>query len=229
MGTRPAILTLTALALAAGAGEARSASQPAIPVVWRLDNLQMISGHTVQVLGDPKLVNTEIGPAVAFDGRDDGLLVDGNPLAGLTQFTIEILFQPAPDGAEEQRFLHIEETGTGNRALIELRLQPNTQWSLDTYLRSGESGLSLLDRGRTHPSGRWHAAALTYDGKVMRHFVDGREELSGDTPFAPLAGGRTSIGVRQNLVSWFKGLIHSIRISAAALPSARLMHVPAGR
>jgi acetyl esterase/lipase len=222
-------VVLVVLGALGAVAQARVTGQQPTQTVWRLDNLRMISGHAVKVIGNPKVVDTDIGAAIAFDGRDDGLLLDFNPLAGLKRFTVEILFQPAPDGTEEQRFLHMEEAGTGNRALIELRLPPAGQWSLDTYLRSGDSGLTLLDRGRTHSSGRWHVAALTYDGKVMRHFVDGREELSGDTAFAPLAAGRTSIGVRQNLISWFKGMVYSIRISSEALPSAQLMNVPTAK
>ena len=45
-------------------------------------------------------------------------------------------------------------------------------------------------------------------------------ELSGPTTFVPLRGGRTSLGVRQNRVSWFKGRIHSIRVSPRARPAS---------
>ena len=86
------------------------------------------------------------------------------------------------------------------------------RWALDTFLRSPEPGLALIDRQRTHPAGEWHVASLTYDGKTMAHFVDGVRELSGDVPFKPLNAGQTSIGMRQNRVSWFKGVIHSVRI-----------------
>ena len=34
----------------------------------------------------------------------------------------------------------------------------------------------------------------------------------GDVPFTPLRDGQTSLGMRQNRVSWFKGLIHTVRI-----------------
>jgi acetyl esterase/lipase len=104
---------------------------------------------------------------------------------------------------------------------------PGGAWALDTYLRAGETGLTLLDRGRTHPAGQWHTAALTYDGRSMTHYVDGARELAGEVAFPPLRDGRTSIGVRQNRVSWFKGRIHTIRISPEALPSERLLRPPA--
>jgi hypothetical protein len=52
--------------------------------------------------------------------------------------------------------------------------------------------------------------------------VDGELELAGEVPFTPMTTGRTSIGVRQNLVSWFKGAIAEVRFTPAALPAQRL-------
>ena len=105
-------------------------------------------------------------------------------------------------------------------------MDPRGVWSLDTYLRHREVGLTLLDRAKTHEAGQWAVVALTYDGKTMASYVNGERELTGEIAFAPLGAGRTSIGVRLNRVSWFKGRIHSIRISPRALTSAELMSVP---
>jgi hypothetical protein len=143
-------------------------------------------------------------------------------------FTIEVLFQPTAGGPAEQRFLHIEEAGdTGSRALIELRMLPNgSSWALDTFLRNRESGLTLLDRSRSHPAAEWHTAALVYDGQAMQHYVNGERELSGEIGFPVHRGGRTSLGVRQTLASWFKGRMHTVRVTPEALPPARLMRAP---
>jgi acetyl esterase/lipase len=194
-------------------------AQSAAMAIWRVDNLGRIGGHAVTVIGAPRVVRTDIGTAVEFNGSSDGLVIDANPIAGLQHFTIDVVFQPAADGPEEQRFLHIEESGSGNRALVELRMNPGGAWSLDTYLRTGETGVTLLDRALTHPAARWHVATLVYDGKTMTHYIDGERELSGNIAFAPLKEGRTSIGVRQNRVSWFKGRIHSIRFTPLARPA----------
>lgn len=216
-----ALLALTLRAMVPGA-----AAGPGGVVVWQVDDLSHVGGHVVTLVGAPRVVDTATGRAMEFNGSTDGLFLDVNPLAGLRTFTVEVVFEPAPDGAEEQRFLHFEEAGTGNRALVELRRLADTTWSLDTYLRHGAVGLTLLDRGLTHPSGRWHVAALTYDGSVMRHYVNGVRELEGAVEFPPLREGRTSIGVRQNKVSWFKGRIRLIRITPEALPPARLLAQP---
>lgn len=185
-------------------------------VTWTIDNLENIGGHAVTVVGSPRVVDTPGGRALEFNGTSDGLLIDANPLAGLAQFTIDIEFKPAADGQEEQRFLHFEENGSGNRALIELRMNADRRWALDTFLRSPEPGLTLLDRTLSHPSDVWHTATLSYDGRTMAHFVDGVRELAGEVAFTPLGPGRTSIGMRQNRVSWFKGQIRSVRITPSA-------------
>ena len=208
---------------------AGAAAAAAAPVVWQIDSLSRIGGRPVRVAGSPRLVETEVGRAVEFDGATDGLFVDVNPLVGLKQFTVEVLLRPAVDGPEEQRFLHLSEVGSENRLMMETRLLPGAVWSLDTFLRSGSSSRTLLDRTVTHLAGQWYVASLTYDGREMTHYVNGVRELSGPVEFAALAGGQTSIGVRQNLVSWFKGRIRTIRVSPEALPPERLMKLPEGR
>ena len=194
-------------------------------IEWRIDNLRVIGGHAVTLAGTPRVVDTDLGKAIEFNGTTDGLFLDVNPLAGLAMFTIEVLFSPAADGAPEQRFVHFEEAKTGNRALIELRLLPGPSWCLDTYLRHGEAALTLIDRGKTHPATGWHVAALVYDGKqkTMTHYVDGARELAGEVSFTALGPGTSSIGVRQNRVSWFKGRIHTIRITPAPLDPSHFL------
>jgi hypothetical protein len=196
--------------------------------LWQVNSLERIGGQRVTVLGGPRVVETAGGRAVEFDGVDDGLVIDANPLAGLERFTVEIVFEPAADGSEEQRFLHFEESDTGNRALIELRLLPGPSWCLDTFLRHGDASLTLIDRAVVHPAARWHAAALSFDGKTMTQYVDGARELSGAVAFKPLAPGQTSIGVRLNKRSWFKGRIRTIRVSPEALAPADLLRADRG-
>ena len=89
-----------------------------------MDNTGTIGGHAVSVEGAPRVVGTAANAAIEFNGRTDGLVVDANPLVGLRAFTMEVEFRPAADaGADqaEQRFVHVEESDTGNRALVELR------------------------------------------------------------------------------------------------------------
>lgn len=196
-------------ALSAGAGE---------PTVWRLDQTARVGGHATEVLDAPRVTDG----ATFFNGASDGLFVPANPLAGLAQFTIEVLFWPAADGPAEQRFLHVQD-GPGSRALIETRVSGGT-WALDTFLSHPASGakLALLDMTRRHPANRWTWVALVYDGRRMAHYIDGVKELEGEVAFPAMAAGQVSLGVRQNKVYWFKGGIREVRWHATALKAEEL-------
>lgn len=187
------------------------------PVVWTLDNLESIGGHRVSVVGKPRVIETDRGKAIEFDGRADGLFVAANPLTGLSQFTVEVIFRPASGGPVEQRFLHFQPEGSQERVLFETRLRPEGRWFLDTYLQTGEGKHTLFAEKFLHPIGDWYHAALVVDGRAMRHYVNGTEELAADIELIPLAAGQTSIGVRFNKVSWYQGAIRQIRITPKVL------------
>ncbi len=201
-------------------------AQPAPQVTtWRLDNLANLGADAVEVIGAPAVTATEIGPVVQFNGRTDGLLIRRNPLENAPRFTIDVLFSVDPDGPVEQRFLHIQDTAADNRALVELRLNGG-RWALDSYLRYGAAQRTLLDPARTHAASSWQVVSTTFDGRSMRHYVNGVEQGAGEVAFLPMAAGQTSIGVRQNRVSWFKGRIHTVRISPAVLRPAQFLRAP---
>lgn len=204
------------------AGLSSAVADASVPfAIWRLDGLERIGGHEVTVLGHPQLAPDD---GIVFGGKADGILLETNPLAGAAAFTIEICFRPDPDGPPEQRFFHAEDTG-GSRVLLETRVLPDGRWALDTFLRTPTARLPLLDRDKTHPAGRWTWVALTYADGKMRHYINAAPELEGDVTFAPMAIGRTSLGVRQNRVSWFKGSIREVRIHHAALAAPDLQRV----
>lgn len=205
---------------------AASLSSPGAPapLVWRLDSIEAIGGHPVTVWGAPALVETELGPALRFDGKNDAVLVPKNPLEGLSRFTLEVLFKPAGGASAEERFVHIQEQGTERRVMVETRVTPDGLFALDTYvLGGGKPGHALLDKTKLHPVDRWHWAALVFDGRVLRHYIDGNEEVvARDVTFTALTGGQTCFGARQNKVSWYKGLIRELRVHPQALAAQDL-------
>ena len=186
-------------------------------IVWEIDNLNSISGHKTIVLGSPKVIETDNGKAVEFDGVKDGLLVEELPLAGAEKFTLEIVFRPDAKGPKEQRFLHLQEDGCEYRILIETRLTDNGLWYLDTYIKNAKGDKTLVKSANTHPVGQWYNATLVYDGREMRHYVNAVKEMSAELAFAPLNEGKISIGVRINQVHWFKGAIREIRFTRGIL------------
>src|SRR5688500_7929055 len=130
--TGASMLGLTAilcpLLLGAGSGQAPANAEREL---WTFDRIDRIGGHPTTVVGNPRVVETPIGRAVEFDGVDDALFVDAHPLAGAKTFTWEAMFRP--DGGErEQRWFHLQENGTENRMLFEIRMMGD-RWFLDSF------------------------------------------------------------------------------------------------
>ena len=192
-------------------------------IVWDLNNLDQIGGQRVLVIGEPKVIDSPQGKAIEFYGKQDGLLLNAHPLTGFNQFTLEVVFRPDANGLREQRFLHLQETGSENRILIETRLSLDNHWFLDTYIRSGKTDQTLYADNFIHPVGQWYQAALVFDGKEMRHYVNGVKELSRPITFTPSRQGQTSIGVRLNRVYWFKGAIRKARFTSRALAAEEFL------
>jgi hypothetical protein len=223
------LFLLFALQTLAGTGsglvEKNVAAKVPVPVVCMLDNVTSIGGHRPTVLGTPKLADaTRGGPALQFDGQNDGLLLWANPLRRWAKFTIEALFLPEADSPPAQRFLHIQDERDG-RVTLETRSSDGNSWSLDAFLLCGENHRVLLDRTKLHPVGKWSWVALVYDGNKMMSYVNGVKELEGKLAFAPMTDGRMSLGVRLNRVSWFKGCIKEVRFTPAPLAPEALQRL----
>ena len=89
--------------------------------VWTFDRLDRIGGHPTTVLGSPRVIDSPVGKAIEFDGVDDAMLVGTHPLAGAATFTWEAIFRP-DGGARAQRWFHLQEDGSDNRMLFEIRV-----------------------------------------------------------------------------------------------------------
>ena len=197
--------------------------------VWMFDRLDSIGGHRTTVLGEPRVIDSPLGKAVEFDGKDDALFVDNHPLAGAETFTWEAIFRP--DGGErEQRWFHLSEqdpaTGadTDNRMLFEIRVAGD-QWFLDSYNQSGTASKALMNRTALHPVGAWYHVASVYDGREFSNYVDGVREGAAELSLAPHRPGHASVGVRINKVFFFKGAVRLARFTRRALQPSEFLRV----
>lgn len=227
-----------ALVTSVGATLGGVGSVRAEPITWHFDDKSRIGGFVAEVEGDPGIVESPVGRALQFDGVDDSVLIDGRPLVGAVQFTIEVVFRPE-GGNFEQRFMHIAETDplTGQNVRLEGKGDRNPRfmfevrvtdkgWYLDTFVNSRAGSKPLIFPDKLHPLGRWFAVAQTYDGKTYRAYVDGVLQGEGDVSFLPHGPGRVRVGARMNKVDYFKGSIALARFSDRALSSAELLTVP---
>ncbi len=220
---------MCAIALLGCAEAPRSPQVKPDSVTWTFDNLDHIGGHAVSVEGDPRLIDTPLGKAIAFDGVDDALFLDVHPLAGAETLTWEAVFRP-DGGAEEQRWFHLDSgpadgDGSGDRMLFEIRAIGD-EWCLDAFVHSGDAGKALLDRTRLQPLGRWYHVAAVYDGRELRSYVNGELDGAAALAFSPQGPGRTSVGVRINRVHYFKGAVRQARFTKAALEPGQFLAAP---
>jgi len=221
------LLASLALSLTTGLAAAQAPQEQ----VWRFDQLDTIDGHPTHVLGHPQLIETPYGKAVQFNGVDDGLFVDNHPLAGASAYTWEVIFRPDADGAEAQRFFHLQEQDpasgkdTNNRMLFEIRIVDG-QWCLDSFASSAESNRTLLNCKLLHPLGKWYRVTAVYDGKTLRNYVDDEVQGEGPLDLKPQMPGHSSIGVRINKVYWFKGAILMARMTPRALQPDEFLKLP---
>jgi hypothetical protein len=74
--------------------------------------------------------------------------------------------------------------------------------------------------------GAWYHIAMVYDGKELRHYINHVLERSGPLAFVPQKDGRTSVGVRINLVDYFKGAVRMSRMTKRALTTEEFLAVP---
>jgi Concanavalin A-like lectin/glucanases superfamily len=216
-------------------GLAGMAQEPAKQVTWRFDNTASLGGHATKVLGHPQAIETPMGKAIAFNGVDDALLVDVHPLAGAETWTWEMIFKPDADGKAEQRVFHLQsiDPATGQdvpeeRMLFEIRIVKGG-WCLDSFATSGGQRLPLLNCEKLHPFGQWYRVTTVYDGKMLKNYVGDELQGEGEVKLTPQRPGHSSVGVRINLVDWYKGAIFETRFTRSALGVGDFLKMPAGK
>lgn len=207
-------LKLLTLLLALGIMSSHSA-QAQRQIVWSAEYFPQIT----ELCGYPQVIYTDLGPAVEFNGISDGAFVDSVPIAGMEEFTIEMIFKPYGNAEFEQRFMHMG-AYSGARVMFESRVKEDNSWYFDAFVHLGEKGKSkaLIDENLTHPCDKWYNLTLTADKDGIASYVNGVLQQSYALPYEPVINeGVTSIGVRQNKVCWFKGAILKIRVTDKVL------------
>ena len=192
---------------------------------WNLSSMDSVGGHETEIVGSPRLIATDTGRAVEFDGVGDALVVDTNPVMGFEAFTAEVIFQPYPGGLFAQRFFHVQEGDSDNRLLFETRLTDDGEWFLDTCLQAGAEGQVLFAEDFVHAIGPWYHAAVVVSDGWFRHYVDGELELETEIAFTPLGQGKPCVGVRINRVCWYKGAMRTARFSSRALEPHEFLEI----
>lgn len=181
---------------------------------WRLESTEEIGGYSTTIWGNPEIILGEKGKVVEFNGRNDGFLVDHNPLTGMEEFTIIVELKPYEGYLEnkEQRFLHIQDSDNDERRiLLELRLNNRNEWYGDWFIKNENQSLTLIDSTLTHPVDEWATISMEYKDGQVTGYVNGKHEVAGNIEYLPVSSkGKVSIGTRMDKRSWFKGAIRRV-------------------
>lgn len=182
---------------------------------WLVSDLLEKDSGEIQVKGNPQTKSEGCREAVFFDGERDGIFLDTMPLTGLRQFTIEVIFKPERGGNFEQRFFHCGEISS-DRVLLELRANED-EWFFDAFIKAGDNSIAMIEPTFTHPLDHWHHVAFIVNEGDLSTYVNRKKELETKIDFSPIQTGKSSLGVRLNELSWFKGAIEQVRITPKAL------------
>ncbi len=198
-------------------------------VIWDIDNLSSIGGFAVTAFGNPKVISTENGNALEFNGSattapatnaGDRIQIKGNPLADAnTEFTIEMLFQPyATETDFAPRVFHIcrPDSMSGPRVMT-MEIRSTNTWTTDFYIKSvtGSGRMGTV----SYPTGKWMHMAMTCKNNVMNGYVNGVLDVTyTGTAYTGLpATAEVSLGGRMNNVNYFKGAIRRMIFTPLAL------------
>jgi hypothetical protein len=190
-----------------------------------------VSGHanTATLLGAPSWIAGHSGTALAVDGSGSGARVADNPsLEPATAITVSAWVQRSGSPGAYRYIVGKGATGC-TAASYALYSGPNGGLSFYVlgpasdalYTRSPDAGLGVWD-------GAWHDVTGTFDGSVVRLYVDGREIGSGTPHTGAITYGLPDsndlfIGHYPGCASRdFVGVIDEPRIWSRALSAAEV-------
>ena len=163
------------------------------------------------VIGNPEIEER----GLRFKGSD-GIILPENPLPAWPELYIELDFTPVSGGGEEQRFIHFGQID-GPRLLFETRSYAG-RWCLDVFVCSANGkSLVLMDKSKLHDENRRFTLRAELRRDNVKSFIDGKLEGEAELNFVPFSGNGFSLGVRQNRISFFSGIIGEIRIEDLSL------------
>jgi chitodextrinase len=232
-------LALVALVLGAGPGGAatRSESAPKVsgPVAaYGFDEGSGGSvadasgnGNTGTVANTAWSAAGKYGGALSFNGSNSWVTVPDAPSLDLSSgMTLEAWVKPTALGSAWRTVILKEQPGQ-----LVYALYANTD-TLNPSAHANVSGDHWTRGTGTLPLNSWSFLSVTFDGTILRLFVDGNQ-VSEAGVYGAMASSSNPLRIGGNAIwsEWFQGLIDNVRIYNRALGQAELqtdMATPVG-
>ena len=205
---------------------------PGLVGLWRFDgDATDSSGNSNSgAVYQATYVNSPMGQALSFDGENDYVnVLDTNSSLDVDTITIEAwIYFDEKDLLKVHRNL-VRKGYYGDRC-YGLSIGLRAAGEIAGWINLGPSGGSgaLVARGSVLSPGFWHHVAMTYDGEVVRVYVDGAEDGISTTVSGDIFDNNLSMRIGGQPVSdkggalAFKGLIDEVRIWNTALTEDQL-------
>jgi hypothetical protein len=190
---------------------------------WKFTNLNSLGECAINPEGNPTLITINNDTAWYFDGTDDRVVVDTNPLIGLNEFTFEVVFRIDEGGVSEQKFIHLQ-ANPDIRILFEIEFKENGRWYMENFIKAenGES-IHLMDSTIDYPVNRWYHAAIVYKNNEFKQYINYNTLDIENLSWTPPTDGSVSVGSRMNQVNYFTGAVREIRFADMALDSSEFL------
>lgn len=174
-------------------------------------------GHDGDIEGANWTSQGKYGDALSFDGTNDWVTIDGSPLLNLTTgMTLEAwVFPTTTTGVRD---ILIKEGAGGDIYNLYAR-----NWQGLPEVNAAIGGANQTANGSAIPANVWTHVAGTYDGSVLRLFINGTQVDT--TPIAgtiATSGGPLRIGGNSLWGEFFQGRIDEVRIYNRALTPAEI-------
>jgi hypothetical protein len=163
------------------------------------------------------------GGALSFDGVNDWVTVAHDPtLNAVTGLTLEAWVHPASNGQGVWRNVVIKERAGGE--VFNLYANVDTDTPAVYVVGASQPGSAIDTRGISQlPSNTWSHLAATYDGAVLRVYVNGNQTGSRTVSGELLTStGALRVGGNSLWGEYFQGRIDEIRIYNRALSQAEI-------
>jgi len=175
--------------------------------------------------GSPPSAQGKVGTALACDGVSTFVEAPHSPALDSPELTVEawIYLTEFPAGNDARRWIVNKNRNEWVEGHYALAIESDR---LGAYLNIGGGRTNCCDCWS--PKGaltlnRWHHAAMTYDGEVLKVHSDGKLVGSKDIHKKRVPGtSPVNIGRRQDAFVYFKGMIDEVRIYDRALSADEL-------
>lgn len=167
----------------------------------------------------------KVGPAFSFDGINDSILVEHAASLNLNEHTIDVWVNPGVQQGAAFHGIVVKQNSdnSGRNYYLGLRSDGRIHYSI-----SSASSILSVDSSAVLPTDAWTHVAATFDGGVMKIFINGQENASlnvgnvipGKTT-QPLLIGHTN----EDAATFFKGLIDEVEIFNRALSAPEILAV----